>query len=56
MTFAKAVGASDHWLSPDGLDVIELLLEQGAGGEILHITFLEALDAYAEDNTFEGSY
>ena len=54
IAFGKAVGAGDHWLSLEGLDVIELLLEQGAGGEILHITFLEALDAYAEGNTSEA--
>ena len=54
MAFGKAVGASDQWLLPEGLDVIELLLEQGAGGEVLHITFLEAVNAYVEGNASEA--
>jgi hypothetical protein len=44
--FNAALGVGDAWLLPQNFEVIELLLEHGAGGEMLHVGLLQALDAY----------
>ena len=50
----EALNAGDHWLLPENLDVIELLLEHGAGGETLHLALLKALDSYANGGALEA--
>lgn len=38
----------------NNIDIIELLLEQGAGGEKLHIALLHALEAYSNNSVSEA--
>jgi ankyrin repeat protein len=54
VAFDEAMNYGDEWLWPENLDVIELLLQHGAGGETLHRALVEALDAYAGGNAPEA--
>jgi hypothetical protein len=51
--FHRVLAAGDAWLLPQNLDVINLLLEHGASGEVVHNALFQALDAYTKGTVSE---
>jgi hypothetical protein len=54
IAFAEAVEVGEKWLSTAGLDVIRLLLEKGASGDIVDISLLQAQDAFVSGRASEA--
>jgi hypothetical protein len=54
LAFADAIEVGEKWYSPGGLDVVRLLLEKGASGEIVHGALLQAQERFIAGRASEA--